>query len=160
MAHSFGSWQWQQWRWTLHQWSTSLCHSPCRVFTQGWNMHLILKPSTLPPATAWSDTHSCCKWGSYGTHTTFWCPSLTSWCCSFLAASMGYLGSPHLSFFVWSSDLQIQSLASSVWTSTRFWQRNSTSYWVRKCWETPSLPGCIYVDSYDIWVPDVAQNLW
>ena len=34
-------------------------------------MHLILKPSTWPPATAWSDTHLCCEWGSYGTLSFF-----------------------------------------------------------------------------------------
>jgi len=42
--------------------------------------------------TAWSNTHLCYEWGSYGTHTTFLCPSLTSWCCSFLAVSTVVLG--------------------------------------------------------------------
>jgi hypothetical protein len=68
-------------------------HSPCRVLTQSWNMHLILKPSARPPMTTWHDTHLCCEWGSYGTHTTFLCPSLSSWCHYFLVASMGCLGS-------------------------------------------------------------------
>jgi len=32
-------------------------------------MHLIQKPSTWPLVTVWLDTHLCCEWGSYGTHT-------------------------------------------------------------------------------------------
>jgi hypothetical protein len=55
-------------------------------------MHLILKPSAGPPVTTWPDTHLCCEWSSYGTHTTFPCPSLASWCCSFLVASVGCPG--------------------------------------------------------------------
>jgi len=86
-------------------------------------MHLIVKPSTRPPAIAWSNTHLCCEWGSCGTHTTLLCPSSTSWCCSFLVALAGCLGLPRLGFVlgsaIWGSlslalDLQIQSLASSV----------------------------------------------
>lgn len=95
-AHPSGPWWWQQWRWALHQWFASLCHSPCRVLTQGQNMHLILKPSTRPPATAWSDTHLCYEWGSYGTHTTFLCLSSTSWCCSFLVLRRVVLDHPTL----------------------------------------------------------------
>ena len=106
------SWQWPQCHWDPHQWFSSLCHSPCRVLTQGQNMHLILKPSTRPPMTAWSDTHFCYEWDPCGTHTTFLCPSLASWCFSFLVASTSCLGSPCLGFVLCSSDLQIQSLAS------------------------------------------------
>jgi len=62
-------------------------------------------------------------WGSYGTHTTFLCPSLTSWCCYFIASSTSCLHSHHLQFSlgvaVWGSlslalDSQIQGLASFV----------------------------------------------
>ena len=34
-------------------------------------MHLILEPLAQPPVTAWPDTHWCCEWSSYGTHTHF-----------------------------------------------------------------------------------------
>ena len=57
-----------------------------------------------PPVTSWSETHLCYKCDSCGTHTTFLCPSLALWCCSFLAASTGCLGSPHLGFVLWASD--------------------------------------------------------
>ena len=103
-AHSSRPWQWQLWHWAPHKLFSSLFHSPCRVLTQGQNMHLILKPSTRPPTTAWSDTYLCYEWGSYGTHNTFLCPSLTSWCCYFLAASKVCLGSPRLGFVLCSSD--------------------------------------------------------
>lgn len=87
---------------------------PLSVLTQGHNMYMILKPSTQPPATTCFDTHLCYERGSYRTHTTFPCPSLTSWCCSLLAASTGCLGSPSLGFVLFSSDSQIQNLTSFV----------------------------------------------
>jgi hypothetical protein len=75
------------------------------------------------PVTAWPDTHLCCGWSSYGTHTTSLCPFLASWCFSLLVALAGCPGLPCLGlvlcFAVWeylsrASDLQTQSLASSV----------------------------------------------
>jgi hypothetical protein len=78
-------------------------HSPCQVLIQSWSMHLIQKPSTQLPVTAWPDTHLCCEWSSYGTHTTSPCPFLASWCCSLLVALAGCRGLPALawSFVLW-----------------------------------------------------------
>ena len=87
-------------------------------------MHLIKKPSSRPSTTAWPDTHLCCEWSSYGTHTTFSCPYLASWCCYFIEALIGCLGLPCLGFVLCSMvlghlslafDSQNQSLGSSVW---------------------------------------------
>jgi hypothetical protein len=39
-------------------------------------MHRIQKPSTQLPMTTWPNTHLCCEWSSYGTHTTSPCPFL------------------------------------------------------------------------------------
>ena len=122
-------------------------------------MHLILKTSIRPPATAWFDTHLCYEWDSCGTQTTFLCPTSTLWCFYFLAALMGCLGSPHLGFFLWSSNSQIQSLTSFVWTFDRFWQCINTLCRARRCSRTPSLPGYICVGSCSIWVPDADQSL-
>ncbi len=34
-------------------------------------MLLIWKPLARSPVTAWPETHLCCEWSSYGTHTIF-----------------------------------------------------------------------------------------
>jgi len=81
------------------------------------------KPLAWPPVTTWPDTHLCCEWSSYGTHTTFPCPFLASWHYSLLVAWAGCHGPPRLGFVlcsaIWghlslASNSQIQSLASSV----------------------------------------------
>jgi hypothetical protein len=75
------------------------------VATVALSMHLIQKPSTQLLVTAWPDTHLCCGWSSYGTHTTSPCPFLASWCCSLLVALAGCPRLPRLGlvlcFAVW-----------------------------------------------------------
>jgi len=84
---------------------------------------MVSKPLAWPLETTWPDTHLCCGWSSYGTHTTFPCPSLASRCCSLLAALEGCPGPPYIGFVpcfaVWghlslASVSQIQSLSSSI----------------------------------------------
>lgn len=72
---------------------------PLWFLTQSHNMHLIWKPSTWPPVTAWLETHLFCEWGSYGTYTISFCPSMSLWCFYLLVVSTGCPGLPLLGFF-------------------------------------------------------------
>ena len=132
-------------------------------------MHLTQKPSSRPLAIAWPDTYLCCEWSSYGTHTTFPCPSLALRCCSFLMASTGCLESPCLGSIlcsmVWEHlslafDSKIQSLTSSVWISAQSWQHTGMLYQERRCRGTSFPPESIYADNCDTLAPDVSLNLW
>jgi hypothetical protein len=135
---------------------------------QCWSMHLIQNPSSQPPVTVWPDTHLCCEWSSYGTHTTSLCLFLALWCCSLLAALAGCLEPPCLGFvlcsMVWGHlslafDSQIQSLASSVWISAQSWQHTGMSYQVRRCRGTPFPPECIYVGNCGTSKQNVSPNI-
>ena len=59
-------------------------------------MHLIQKPLSWPPVTTWPDTHLCCEWGSYGTHTTFPIPSSACSVSLFLRLWKFFLSRPSL----------------------------------------------------------------
>jgi hypothetical protein len=79
---------------------------PLSGLIQSQSMHPIQKPSTRLPVTAWPDTHLCCEWSSYGTHTTSPCPFLASWCFLCLWLWRVVLGYPTLA---WSFVLRFGS---------------------------------------------------
>ena len=132
-------------------------------------MHLIQKPLSRPPVTAWPYTHLCCEWGSCGTRTTFPFLSSALQCYSLLVALESFLESPclrcvlgstiwgHLSL---ASDSQIQSLSFSVWIFAQFWQHTDMLYQARRCRGTPFPPKCICADNCGTLAPNVSLNLW
>ena len=132
-------------------------------------MHLIWKPLSRPPMTACPDTHLCCEWSSYGTHTTFPLPYSASQCFSLLTNLEICLESPCLSYVlgssVWgnlslASYSQIQSLTFSIWIFALFWKHTGMSYQARICRETPFPIECIYLDKCNTSAPNVSLNLW
>jgi hypothetical protein len=55
------------------------------VMTQVQNSHVIQRLSPQPPMTSLRGIQQCYSRGSYGTHTTFECLSLSSHCPSLFA---------------------------------------------------------------------------
>ena len=132
-------------------------------------MHLIQKPLSQPPVTAWPNTHLCCEWGSYGTRTTFPLPSSYLQRFSFLADLVSFLESSCLGCVLGSTvwghlslafDLQIQSLAFSIWIFAQFWHHTDMSYQAKRCWGTPFPPKCTCADNCGTSTPNVSLNLW
>jgi len=94
--------------------------SPHLMFTSGKSVQV----GKRDRRHCYNDTHLCCEWGSYGSHTTFMCRYLSSWCYSLLVASMGCLGSPSLGFVLCSIVWRCLSLASNSQIQSLFFCLN------------------------------------